>query len=352
MKKLIDLEGLHVFLVELKKIFATKNDLGAYQIKGDYLARADANTSYATQNDFDVLHYRTFDLPDKVKKNEDEIATCKNEIQILQASIAQLESTIKTIQEGGKVLKGELIKMAGETTITSTEVQKYNLNRPGDLILPDSVKSVDRTAFYRCDKLESITIPKCEKVDNSAFLDCLSLKEIVLPEAQDVSYCAFDGCKNLTTLVIHEHCQYVDILDLPKDCVIYNSDKSRKYNKIARRWESINGAAAELLVLNWQSDHKTPFTVPDGIKVLKLTLSDNSVKYALVKEKDNLEFSRTTHDEPAYGRTVYFWKIQSQTTYSSASSTRKGIMQVEWSPDINDDRPDIDLSVYGNSLDL
>ena len=50
--------------------------------------------------------------------------------------------------------------------------------------LPDSIKSIEKTAFYGCTKLEGIELPKkLESIGDAAFCGCEGIKSITLPSS-------------------------------------------------------------------------------------------------------------------------------------------------------------------------
>ena len=71
-------------------------------------------------------------------------------------------------------------------------------------IIPDSVTSIGRTAFYNCSDLASITIPNSvTSISSSAFYGCSSLTSIEIPNSvTSISSSAFQNCRGLTSVTI------------------------------------------------------------------------------------------------------------------------------------------------------
>ena len=96
------------------------------------------------------------------------------------------------------------------------EISEENLGRPStirgfilcdkltNIIIPDSVTSIDRTAFQLCTNLTSITIPdSVTSIDNYAFYDCTGLINVTIGNSiTDINIGAFDGCVSLTDIYL------------------------------------------------------------------------------------------------------------------------------------------------------
>lgn len=70
--------------------------------------------------------------------------------------------------------------------------------------LPDSIKTIEEKAFYKCRKLEDINIPdSVTAIGWSAFCGCSSLKEIIIPNSvTSIKGSAFYGCSSLKEITI------------------------------------------------------------------------------------------------------------------------------------------------------
>ncbi|MBR5842383.1 MAG: leucine-rich repeat domain-containing protein [Bacteroidaceae bacterium] len=77
-----------------------------------------------------------------------------------------------------------------------------------ELILPESVTSIENYTFYECHSLTAITIPAGVKsIGSQAFLGCNSLTTITFPENSqltNIGRSAFSVCKSLTAITIPE----------------------------------------------------------------------------------------------------------------------------------------------------
>ena len=70
--------------------------------------------------------------------------------------------------------------------------------------IPESVTSIDNSAFYDCNSLTSIVIPdSVSSIGDFAFSGCSNLTSIVIPNSvTSIGDNAFDYCSSLTTIVI------------------------------------------------------------------------------------------------------------------------------------------------------
>lgn len=54
-------------------------------------------------------------------------------------------------------------------------------NCSGDVVIPDGVKGICHSAFFRCDDMTSVTIPySVTKIENNSFTECLGLQSITI----------------------------------------------------------------------------------------------------------------------------------------------------------------------------
>ncbi len=77
--------------------------------------------------------------------------------------------------------------------------------------IPNSVKSIEDSAFSDCGSLSSITIPSSvTSIGNFAFEDCTSLNSITLPNSlKDIGLQVFLGCHSLNSIVIPSSITYI-----------------------------------------------------------------------------------------------------------------------------------------------
>ena len=82
-------------------------------------------------------------------------------------------------------------------------LEKY-VGGGGDVVIPDEVYEIGRSAFYGCRELKSIIIPdSVMRIRGSAFQDCEGLTEITIPaRVENVEDWAFQGCTGLTDVTV------------------------------------------------------------------------------------------------------------------------------------------------------
>ena len=101
-----------------------------------------------------------------------------------------------------------------------------------DIILPESLKTINDSVFYKCTSLKRIQISEgVESIGENAFRSCTELTDIVLPNSlKTIGSSAFAECTSLGKIQIPEGVEYIDggafnsCIEL-KDIILPNSLK-------------------------------------------------------------------------------------------------------------------------------
>ena len=160
-----------------------------------------------------------------------------------------------------------------------------------ELVIPDTVTVIKDCAFVNLKNLKSVQLPSSLKtIENNAFSDCRSLESVTVPEGVvKIEWCAFEDCSGLKSV------------SLPK------SLEEMEYGVFS----GCTGLKDEngMIIVNDRLYHMdipagtTEITIPDGIKVLEVSLfydiksikkviipdSVTRIEYNAFKDCSNLE---------------------------------------------------------------
>ena len=106
--------------------------------------------------------------------------------------------------------------------------------------IPNTVKEIGQSAFFQCKNLEKINIPYgIERIENNLFDCCLKLKEITIPNSvTSIGVSAFDSCCSLKKVVMSKNIETIDrsaFLDCDglEEIILYDKVKSLGYECFA-----------------------------------------------------------------------------------------------------------------------
>jgi len=119
-----------------------------------------------------------------------------------------------------------------------TELIYYpKANARTSYVIPDSVKTINKSAFERCTGLTSITISNSVKIiDDHAFEGCTGLSKVTILEGvTSINFMAFRNCNNLTEVYLPR------ALDVIGSYVFENCPniKDVYYNGVEKNWNKI-----------------------------------------------------------------------------------------------------------------
>ena len=122
------------------------------------------------------------------------------------------------IQDGATVIVNNLFANTSleEVVIPSSlrEIEKkafYNCAKLSNITLPDGLISIGDNAFEKCTSLENIIIPSSvTDMYADIFKDCTSLRSAVLPEGRiNINYGTFYNCSSLESIKLPSSVQYI-----------------------------------------------------------------------------------------------------------------------------------------------
>ncbi len=97
---------------------------------------------------------------------------------------------------GDAVFYNTPFEKSQELLILSDVLQKYNGNAK-TFTVPDGIKTIGEDAFYNCRTLEEVILPPTVRnIEKSAFLRCENLKKINLENVFNINKYAFWGCSS------------------------------------------------------------------------------------------------------------------------------------------------------------
>ncbi len=81
-----------------------------------------------------------------------------------------------------------------------------------DLVIPNTVTTINLFAFCQCETLKSVKIPNSvTRIRAYAFEECVQLSVVELPNSiTSIDESLFDGCKSLTNIVLPSHITHID----------------------------------------------------------------------------------------------------------------------------------------------
>lgn len=105
--------------------------------------------------------------------------------------------------EVNRSITGTYVVKEGTTVIANGAFEWSNIT---EIVIPDSVVTIESYAFYMCEKLVSVVIGEnsnLKTIGEEAFANCASLTEIYIPESvEKIGLCAFKDCDRLTGIVV------------------------------------------------------------------------------------------------------------------------------------------------------
>ncbi len=130
-----------------------------------------------------------------------------------QACITGLKREL-AVYEIPTTVKGLTVSAIGDGVFAEKESDKTT-----KIILPDTVSSVGRNSFYKCENIEIVVNGALIEVGEAAFYNCNFLKKITLGEGLvSLSAQAFEGCTSLSEVTLPSTLEDIGE-DVFNDCI-------------------------------------------------------------------------------------------------------------------------------------
>lgn len=161
----------------------------------------------------------------------------------------------------GVDIKIEVPEEINGMPVTRLYTSAFESSTAEEIIIPESVKTIDKLVFYGCSYLKNLTISGAETIGESAFIMCDSLESITISgncqEIQDDE--PFMSCINLQSINITDG----DGAYSSENGVLYNKDKT-------------------ILIAYPTAKTGTEFKVPSGVKEISVSAFCNNTSLETV----------------------------------------------------------------------
>ena len=155
---------------------------------------------FATEPDFQVngIYYKIISIEDRECSVYGPVYPNNNPDKII------IPSEVKYNGASFKV-----ISVFGENDLRWKQPRYINVK---ELVLPNTVKTIEEDAFYRVRSLERVQMDGVEYIANNAFESCDNLKTIstALNRLRYIGFAAFSDCRSLEKVIIPPSCKKIE----------------------------------------------------------------------------------------------------------------------------------------------
>ncbi len=191
---------------------------------------------------------------DRLEESHEADIQPKNDLNLDDVSLLGAPDKISTTAVYGdfQIEDGVLIRYTGTDTDVVipdgvTEISGYWYPNEGEglksVVLPKTVKRIDRGAFYKFRDLESINLENVEIIETYTFSYCQKLEYLNLESVVEIGERAFKGCNNLKEIVFSdeleeikssafENCYMLSKIKFPKSLKIIGHSAFSIENKL------------------------------------------------------------------------------------------------------------------------
>lgn len=139
--------------------------------------------------------------------------------------------------------------------VTRIYTSAFGTSNSEEIIIPESVKTIDKLAFYSCTNLKNLTIKGAETIGESAFALCDALENITIS----------GNCKEIQGDEPFISCQNLQSINVTDGDGAYCSENGVLYNK-----------EKTILLAYPASKPDKEFKVPDGVKEISISAFCNN----------------------------------------------------------------------------
>ncbi|MDE5582864.1 MAG: leucine-rich repeat domain-containing protein [Ruminococcus sp.] len=212
-----------------------------------HIYATDTDTEYDYKNDFDFITHEAF--AEQAEYNSFE----KSIYEDFEYTVIDDEAVITLCMSSD--IKIEVPSEINGLPVTRIYTRAFEGSKAEEIIIPESVKTIDKLAFYNCASLHNLTINGAETIGESAFALCESLSDVVisgnLKSFGDDE--PFISCTLLQSITITDG----DGEYISENGILYSKDKSK-------------------LLLYPPLKTGKEFTVPSGVKEIGMSAFCNN----------------------------------------------------------------------------
>ncbi len=215
--------------------------VGSYN-SAAHIYATDEDEEYDYKNEFDFTtpeayaELEEYNSLDKDIYEDFEYATINGE-----AVITRCNSVMPTIEVPSEI---------NDMPVTRIYTSAFGNSTAEEIIIPDSVKTIDKLAFYGCSYLKKLTINGAETIGDSAFAMCSSLTELTLS----------GNCKTIEGDEPFISCSLLENITVTDGDGNYSSENGVLYNK-----------DKSILIVYPASKSDKEFKIPSGVKEVSVS---------------------------------------------------------------------------------
>ena len=220
--------------------------IGSYDSQA-YVYSKDSDEDYGYKNDFD------FTTPEAFNEQAEYNALDKDIYNDFEYTAINGEAIITGYY--GVDLTIEVPEEINGMTVTRIYTSAFESSNAEEIIIPESVKTIDKLVFYGCEYLKNLTIKGAETIGESAFVMCNALENITIS----------GNCKEIQGDEPFMSCLNLQSINVTDGDGAYSSENGVLYNK-----------EKNTLLAYPISKTDKEFKVPDGVKEISVSAFCNN----------------------------------------------------------------------------